>query len=246
MKIYRGITQGTTAWSALRMGIPTASAFASIMTPTLDKNGNGVKSKTQDKYMMQLLAERCMGHPSDEFVSLYMQRGKEDEVKARNYYRFQRDCAVEQITFVTNDMGTIGCSPDGFVGDPGTVEFKRLTDAKHMGFLLGYGSAYEEYKVQCNGILWITERQWVDTVSWHPELPWSLVRAERDEVFIAALSVCVKDFSRRLEDKFRELLDRGWAKENWREAAPSGEFVPPTIEELRVFNELHGKVGMSN
>jgi len=62
MKVWQ-VQQGTQEWLRVRAGIPTASAFDSIVTPS------GKPSKSAERYMYTLLAERLMGHPVTEHVS---------------------------------------------------------------------------------------------------------------------------------------------------------------------------------
>jgi hypothetical protein len=77
----------------------------------------------------------------------------------------------------------------------------------HVGYLLddqGIG-----YKCQVQGQLWISEREWCDTLSWNPELPAALVRQYRDEKFIAALSDAVDQFLSMMDDMKVQLAARG-------------------------------------
>lgn len=201
MKIH-ACRQGTTEWLELRSGIPTSSAFDKIITR------GGKPSKSAEPYMYALLAERLMGHPIVEHMSLWMERGSELEKDARHFFEFQRDCEVEQVGFITNDEETIGASPDGLVNGDGCVEFKCPKEATHIAFLIQSGLAYEEYKVQVQGQLWVTGRKWVDLVSYHPELPPALIRSERDEAFIGLLSEAVTAFSRDLENLYAQLVER--------------------------------------
>ena len=208
--------QGTTEWLELRAGIPTASQFDRIVTP------KGKASAQAEKYMYSLLAERMMNHPIVEAVSRWMDRGSEMEAEAVSYYELQRDCETVKIGFITNDKGTIGASPDRIVSDTGLLEIKSPSEPIHMMYLMQSGGAYDEYKPQVQGQLWIAEKEWADVLSYHPELPWSLTRIERDEPFIDLLKAAVTAFSNRLEELSIELQDKGWinvqreAAEMWR------------------------------
>ncbi len=213
-----GCVQGTSEWLALRAGIPTASAFDQILTP------GGKPSKSSERYLYTLLAERLMGHPVIEHISMWQQRGTELEAEAVAFYELQADADTVPVGFCTNDEGTIGASPDRLVGETGLLEIKVPSEWIHMGYLLKSGSAYEAYKVQVQGQLMVTGRTFVDVLSWHPELPPALIRIERDEPFIEKLSAAVTAFSNVLEEQYRELEARGWAK-----AKPERE---PTASEL--------------
>ena len=39
-----------------------------------------------------------------------------------------------------------------------------------------------EHKAQCQGALWVAEREWIDLVAYWPKLPLFVARAYRDEV----------------------------------------------------------------
>lgn len=204
--IIHNVVQGTPEWLRLRAGIPTASDFDNIVTP------GGKPSKSAEPYMFRLLAERCMGHPIAEYVSLWMQRGSEQEINAVRFYEFQRDCTTMPIGFVTNDAKTKGASPDRFVDKDGQLEIKAPSEWVHMAYLLSAGGAYEKYKVQVQAQLYITGRQWTDVMSYHPELPEALIRIERDEKFIEILATESDAFVEKLEKHWVEVQERGWAR----------------------------------
>jgi hypothetical protein len=202
LKIH-DVIQGTTAWSELRAGIPTASEFDRIITPT------GKPSKSQEGYRLELLAERLMGHPSVEFTSSWMERGSHMEAEAVSFYEFQRDCQTTKVGFVTNDEETVGASPDRMVGEDGLLETKVPKASTHVGYLL-FRTVDRVYFPQIQGQLWVTGRKWADILSYHPEMPPALIHVERDEAFIKSLADEVMKFSDVLESEYQRLLDKGF------------------------------------
>jgi len=206
--IIHDVAQGTAKWLALRAGIPTASCFDKIITP------GGKASTSAKNYMNLLLAERIMGHPAETFQSEWMSRGNEFEQKAVDSYEFQKDCQTVQIGFITNDDGSIGCSPDrGIVDNPkGGLETKCPSPQVHVTYMLAATGAANEYRCQLQGQLWICEWEWVDILSYHPEMPEALFRVYRDDDFIKELSAHVLSFSRQLEEKSSDFTERGWIK----------------------------------
>jgi len=206
MILYRGIQQGSAAWLELRAGIPTASQFHRILTPS------GKPSTQATDYLHGLLAERMMGHPLVEHVSLWMQRGADLEAEAVTFYEFQRETTTERLGFVTNDAGTIGASPDRLVGDDGLLEIKVPKDSTHVGYLLGESVA-DTYMPQVQGQLWIAERQWLEIMSYHPEMPPALIRVDRDEAYIDKLRAAVEAFAEVLAQRTEDLRARGWLPE---------------------------------
>ncbi len=203
--IIHAVQQGSKAWLELRSGIPTASEFDRIVTP------KGKLSTSATGYMHALLAERIMGHPRVAAISSWMQRGHDLEAQAVSFYEFQRDVETEVIGFLTNDEGTVGASPDRFVDANGLMEIKVPNEENHVGYLLGAG-VDQAYKPQVQGQLWISGREWADTLSFHPEMPPALVRAVRDEEYIALLSAAVTEFSARLEAEWIRIQEEGICK----------------------------------
>lgn len=203
--IVHDVIQGTTAWLAARAGIPTASAFDRIVTP------KGRPSTQAEKYMHMLLAERMMGHPVLQMQTSWMGRGKELEGEAVLYYEGVRELDTTVSGFVTNDERTIGASPDRFVGDDGLLELKCPAEHTHVAYLLTR-SVDAEYYPQVQGQLWVTDRKWLDIMSYHPEMPPAIIRVARDDKFIETLAREVHMFSAMLEQKAEYLTQRGWIR----------------------------------
>jgi hypothetical protein len=225
MKVHDCI-QGSAEWLSLRAGIPTASQFDLIVTP------KGQPSKSAERYLYTLLAERLMGRPITEHVSFWMQRGSQMEAEAIAFYEFQRDVKTVPVGLLTNDDETAGASPDRLVDEEGLLEIKVPKEYIHMGYLLESGSHYEAYKVQCQGQLWISGRKWTDVLSYHPELPPALVRIERDEKFIQILSNAVETFSLELERMHELTIERGWATSDQPKRSAQDDLVRAMKESL--------------
>lgn len=196
--------QGSGAWVKARLGLPTASRFDKILTPKTMK-----LSDSSIGYAYSLIAEQVLGVPMDDASSYgFMQRGAVLEKHAIKFYELQRDCAVERLGFATTDDGRAGCSPDGLVGAQGLIEIKCPAAPNHIGYLLGDQGI--GYKAQVQGQLWVMEREWVDTISYHPELPTGILRIGRDEKFIDALAIAVKQFNEVIDDAKDRLVRLGY------------------------------------
>lgn len=183
--------QGTPEWLAARAGIPTASMFATVMA-----KGKGAEaSKTRATYMRKLAGEIITGEPMDSFSNAHMERGQAMEGEARDAYAFLHDASPELVGFIRS--GEKGCSPDSLVGDAGMVEIK--TKLPHLQIeVLERGELPPEHKAQCQGALWVAEREWIDFVSYWPKLPLFVKRVYRDEDYIADLSSAVDAFNGEL------------------------------------------------
>jgi hypothetical protein len=179
--------QGTPEWLLARAGIPTASMFATVLA-----KGEG---KTRKTYMRKLAGEIITGEPMDSYSNAHMERGKVMEAEARDLYAFQQFVEPVQIGFIRS--GQKGCSPDSLVGDAGMCEVK--TKLPHLQIeVLEAGKLPPEHVAQCQGALWVAEREWIDFVSYWPKMPLFVKRAYRDEAYIKALSEAVDVFNDEL------------------------------------------------
>lgn len=193
MRVH-SVEQGTEEWRKLRLGIPTSSMFHTLITPT------GKPSTQARKYAYQLIAEEITGRPCDDFAGSYwMERGKELEPEAARAYEFHQEVETKLVGFITNDAGTIGCSPDRLVlGKNAGVEIKCYKAENHIAVAVeGFGN---DHVPQVQGQLLIGEFDYVDRWSYHPDMPPVLVRTHRDEGFITKLAEALERF---LEDKAR-------------------------------------------
>ncbi len=200
MKIHN-VAQGSPVWLQLRAGIPTASEFKRIITPT------GKPSTQFSDYLNGLLAEWMVGHPYIGEATQWMERGQQLEDQAVKAYAFATDTDPEVVGFVTNDAETVGASPDRLVGTDRLLEIKCPKQNTHVGYMLT-GSVEDEYTPQLQGQLWITERESVDIVSYHPELPVVIIQVNRNEDYIAKLAAAADHFLDKMLDARLELERR--------------------------------------
>jgi hypothetical protein len=196
------VEQGSVEWVRARIGIATASRFDQIITAVKMEF-----SKSSEKYALQLIAEQILGAPMDGASSGFMMRGSTMEQDAVAAYELQHDADTEPGGFVLRNDRRVGCSPDRFVGDDGLLEIKCPAAETHLAYLLdaqGIG-----YKAQVQGQLWVCEREWIDTLSYHPVMPSALVRQGRDEKFITALDAAVSRFLAMVDDFKAKLQKHG-------------------------------------
>lgn len=179
--------QGSAEWMACRLGIPTASMFSAILA-----KGEG---KTRRKYLLQLAAEVITGEPLESYSNQFMDRGKAMEADAREFYGFTRNVEPQCVGFIRN--GDKGCSPDSLIGDAGMLEIKTQRPDLLIETLLKDGFP-PEHKAQCQGGLWVAEREWIDICVYWPGIPKLIKRAPRDETYIANLASEVSRFSDEL------------------------------------------------
>jgi hypothetical protein len=185
--------QGTDQWFRARMGMPTASEFSTVMA----KGKDGGASKTRETYMLKLAGEILTGEPMDSFSNGHTERGKEMEAEARELYAFMRDCEPERVGFIVN--GDMGCSPDSLVGEDGAVEIKTKLPHLQIKCLLSE-KLPAEHRAQCQGILLVTGRKWIDFVSYWPGLPLHVIRESPDEEYQAKLTAAIEAFNVELAE----------------------------------------------
>ena len=183
--------QGTPEWLAARAGIPTASMFATVMA----SGKGGAESKTRTTYMHKLAGEIITGEPMESYSNAHMERGKVMEAEARDLYAFERLLTPEQVGFIRS--GDKGCSPDSLIGNDGMCEVKTKLPHLQIEVLLR-GTLPPEHKAQCQGALWVAEREWIDFVSYWPKMPLFVHRVHRDEQYITDLSAAVDAFNGEL------------------------------------------------
>lgn len=185
------VEQGSADWFAARSGIPTASEFSTVMA----SGKGGGESKTRKTYMLKLAGEIITGEVQDGFSSAYTERGHEMEPEARNMYALMTDSAPELVGFIRN--GDKGASPDALLGDNGLLELKTKLPHLLIDILLR-DEFPADHKAQCQGALWVAEREWIDIAVYWPKLPLFIKRAYRDEAYISNMSNEVDRFNNEL------------------------------------------------
>jgi putative phage-type endonuclease len=163
------IVQGTEEWFAARAGKVTASRIADVLATI--KSG---ESASRKNYRAQLVCERLTGMIEETFSNSHMERGTALEPYAREAYELQTGSIVEQVGFIDHPIIQMsGASPDGLVGSDGSIEIKCPTRANHIEYILGKEPP-SKYKPQMTWQMLCAERQWVDFVSYCPEMPANL------------------------------------------------------------------------
>lgn len=204
---HRDLIQGSEEWHAARCGMLTASEFDRILTPKLKIADN---EKTR-MHLWELAAQRISQYVEPQYVSYDMLRGHDDEIVARDIYA-KHFAPVEECGFVTNDRWgfTLGCSPDGLVGDDGLLECKSRIQKYQVQTIVENVGADQgqtipsEFMLQVQGELLVTERAWCDFVSYSGGLPLAVIRIEPIEDVLAA----ILDAAEQAESRISEIIAR--------------------------------------
>jgi putative phage-type endonuclease len=198
--------QRTEEWFAARLGKVTASRVADVLAKI--KSG---ESASRKNYKMELVVQRLTNKVGESFTNAAMEWGTEQEPFARMAYEAHAGTFVKEEGFV--DHPTIegfGCSPDGIVGE-GLIEIKCPNTATHIETVLE-NKAPSKYIPQMQCQMACTGAKWCDFVSFDPRVPEDLqlfvVRVERDQEYIDAMEVEVKQFLSEVLDLFNQLKAR--------------------------------------
>jgi hypothetical protein len=182
------VEQGSREWLALRLGIPTASEFHKIVTPT------GKLSSQARKYAFRLVAEKVLNRSLEGLDHLeWIARGKELEPEAIRGFEFMEDVKTDPVGFITSDDGRIGASPDRLIlGEAAALEIKCPAPATMIEYMLdGFGN---DYVPQAQGQMLVGEFDYVVRYAYSPEMPPVSVRTDRDEEFIDKLRSALDQF----------------------------------------------------
>lgn len=195
---HRDVVQGEPEWHNLRLGILTASEMKLIITPTL-KIASNEKEKI---HLYELLAQRVTNYVEPHFQSYDMERGHFDEEHAREKYS-EENAPVEECGFITNDKWgfTIGYSPDGLVGDDGLIECKSRVQKWQMKTLIECITKNEipdDYVMQIQTALLVSERKWIDFISYSGGMVMPVVRCHAIPEIQEAIIVAARAFEDRL------------------------------------------------
>lgn len=199
--------QGSEAWLQARCGLLTASEMKLIVTPTLKVASND----KERAHLYHLLAQRVTRYVEPHYESADMERGKFDEEHARAKYAEVYGEVTEVAGVTNNKLGfPIWYSPDGMVGDDGQIEVKSRIQKWQMQTLIEFvanDAVPTDFLIQVQTGLLVTEREWLDFVSYSGGMKMAVVRAYPDPVIQEAIANAAIDFERRLTEKLKIYTD---------------------------------------
>ncbi len=216
--IHPEVEQGSPEWLAMRCGMLTASEVKLIMTAT----GKIADNDKIRAHVWELAAQRISGHVEPTYVGDEMLRGHEEELLARMAYD---QCIAPPTTvgFVVNTrLGfPIGCSPDWLVGTDGLGEAKSRRQKFQVQTICENVLAEtcpDDFMMQVQAQLWVTERKWCDFCSYSNGLPMAVIRILPDAAWQARFEEAATAFEERVQ---RAVFD-------YRAAVASGARLIPT------------------
>lgn len=191
--------QGSVDWSIARAGIPTASEFDNLISPTW-KIRTGEMPQT---YLAAKLAEAWLGGPLVGFNTFDVEMGNILEEEARPRLSLELEREVDTVGLITTDDGKIGCSPDGLIGEEG-VEIKCPAPTAHVKYLLA-GQVPPQYLAQVHGGMYVTGFKSWKFFCYRRNFPNLLITVERDEEIISKIDEAVQAFLKSFHDGLAKL-----------------------------------------
>lgn len=193
--------QGSPEWLQARLGIATASELDCLLVNGKGESGFGVAAYT---YMDQIIGERITGEAAElPFQTKATIRGHEQEQVANGLYSAIKEVTVDSAGIILNHG--MGYSPDGLIGKNGLIEIKTKLPKFQVGVILS-DEVPKEHVTQCQAGLWISEREWIDFISYWPGMPLFVKRMHRDEALIRKMDERVKTFYEILEERMNRVL----------------------------------------
>lgn len=193
--------QGSEAWHEARLGIVTMSELSALLVKGKHPSGFGAGALS---YMHQLIGEQMTGEPADGFGgNRHTERGHELEPVARELYEEVTGLSTREVGIVLNHG--VGYSPDGLAGDDGAIEIKTKMPKYQVEVLLAK-EIPKEHVAQCQGGLWVSEREWIDFISYWPGMPLFVKRAYRDEAAIKLIAERVEAFHEEMDRRMAVIM----------------------------------------
>ena len=196
---HKDLVQGSEEWLAARCGLLTASEMHLIVTPTLKPASN----EKERSHLYELLAQRITGYVEPRYISDDMLRGMDEEITAIDLYA-KEYARVNRVGFITNDKWgfTIGYSPDALVGNDGLVECKSRRQKYQIQTIVD-GVVPLEYMIQIQTGLLVSEREWLDFVSYSGGLPMFVLRCYPLPEYQEAIVKAAIAFEERIHKNFK-------------------------------------------
>jgi putative phage-type endonuclease len=216
---FDDLMQGTDEWHDQRRGIVTASVVGKLLTATL-RVADNLDSRGLTAV---LVAERITGWTEMTFTNSDMMRGVLCEPIARDAYS-KHHAPVTEVGFMRRDGDgwSLGCSPDGLVGDDGMIEIKSPRAKTHVRTILD-DEVPAQYVAQCQAALLVSGRDWLDFVSFSGGLPLFTKRVLPDPDWHTAITAACEQFELNATDMLADYARKS-------EGLPATERVDTDLE----------------
>jgi len=196
MKYHFEIEQGTEEWQSLRAGRVGGSSCAALLVNGKSNNGLGKGAMT----LVYRKAAEYIAGKEETYTNAAMKRGNELEPLARRRYEDEFFVSVQEVGYISKG-DYLGVSPDGLVGDEGSIEIKCPGVAKFVEFADTLEIPNDHY-AQMQWLMWLSDRIWCDYCVYHPDFePFGLIvkRVETDHAMMYRFSEQVPKYITEIE-----------------------------------------------
>jgi hypothetical protein len=181
------IEQGSNAWFENRLGRITGTRFKALMS--------GESTAGFKDLITTLTGEILSGEIEETYSNANMERGKELEPIARKEYEHIFNTEVKEYGFILPDEDEFyheycGVSPDGH-----KLEIKCPLIKAHLNYM-EKGVLPNEYKWQVQGQLFVTKWDYIDFMSYYPNLKPFIIRVYPDA-----------EMHKQIEDRLKIAID---------------------------------------
>lgn len=217
----------TSKWIAARTGCLTASGFDRFV----GLDGKLRSGEMPKSYMAEKLFERWTGRQKpNDFFNMAVNNGVIVEEKSALFAEMKYGLEIQHVGFVSNDDGTVGCSPDGLIGfsnlskteptiygDGFKMDFRSGVEIKcpalytHIKYLMD-GKLPNDYVCQVQGSMFVTGCQ-----TWHflsyplasylDGFPPLHLVVERDEEWQKNFAESLAKFQAKFNAEWEKLVD---------------------------------------
>ena len=182
--------QRSPQWFKERLGLPTASMFAEIITtkgkPTIDTR--------RQKYLDELVGEVLSERNTIRFANQKMRDAAAREPDARLLYEIVKGVDVQEVGLCyIDEQKKWGASPDGLVEPDGGFETKDAEPHVQVVRMRTGWTGMEHFQ-QIQGGMYVCERKWWDLQSYCEGMQPIIIRFWRDDSWIEKLKVELDSF----------------------------------------------------
>lgn len=225
--------QKSEEWFSQRIGRVTGSRVGAIL-------GDNPYQKPAD--VLRDMVREYAGAEREFLGNIATEYGNTHEPDARSAYEAETGELVEEVGLIVHpDWGRLAASPDGLVGNDGSVEFK----APYSGIKRKIPVHYWH---QMQLVMHCTQRQWCDFLEWSPSETW-MQRVFIDDNWLDSVGGILSDFlaeydaaiasndamRTHLEPLVAERKDNDWfeAAQAYIEAKEAADFAAAREEKAR-------------
>lgn len=203
--------QRSPEWRIERLALPTASKFPEIVTT----KGKPTSEERRLKYLDKLVGEYVTKRQHEWYSSKKMKEKAEREGESRELYELRNGVEVRQVGLCWKDeQKMFGASPDGLVDPNGGFETKDADPNVQVRRIRTGWNGMDHFQ-QCQGGMYICDREWWDLQSYCRGMRPIVIRFYRDEAFLKKLEAELMKFCFELAMTIKKIRrSHDWNKQN--------------------------------